>query len=99
MPSLPISYNTSGNQTVLAAPAANKFIRVLGYVLNAAGAVNVRWSGSPTAGNTTGAMDLAAAGSTISSDLGFDLSPGDSLVLNLSAAVQVSGHVSYTIVG
>lgn len=104
MLSAPVSANAIGAATIVAAPASpTQFIRVHGYVINGAGAVVVTWQGVPTKGNISGAMDLAAAGATISAEYSrdglFDLAPGDALKLNLSAAIQVSGHVTYSIQG
>ena len=104
MLSAPINTATLGDNTVIAAPSGStQFIRVHGYVLVGAGVVNVTWKGVPTAGAVSGAMDIAAAGGTVqasySSDGWFDLAVGDALKLNLSAAIQVSGHVTYSIRG
>lgn len=104
MLSAPISANAIGAAQIVAAPVSpTQFIRVHGYVVNGAGAVLVTWQGTPTKGNVSGAMDLAAAGQTIVAPVvregWFDLAPGDALKLNLSAAIQVSGHVTYSIQG
>lgn len=93
---------TSGdNQLVGANPSAR--IRVVSYTLVCSAAVSVRWratssiSGATT--NLSGAMSFAANGGAVavgSVDTPLLETPaGSSLVLNLSGAVQVSGHYSY----
>lgn len=94
-----IDTTTSGDNTIVAADATKK-IKVLSYSFVCAGTVNVRWkSGAGT--NLSGAMPYIA-------NTGMTTGPGTpagghlletavntALVLNLSAAVQVSGHLSY----
>jgi hypothetical protein len=100
MLSAPVNTATLGDNTVIAAPSGTSFIRVHGYILNGAGAVNVTWKNGSTA--LTGAMALGSTVNLVApeaADGWFDLTPGNALVLNLSAAVQVSGHVLYSIKG
>jgi hypothetical protein len=100
MLSAPVSTATAGDNTIIAAPAAG-WIRLHGYVLAGAGAVNVTWK-NDGATALTGAMALAASVNLVApeaADGWFDLTPGNALVLNLSAAVQVSGHVLYSLKG
>jgi hypothetical protein len=100
MLSAPVSTATAGDNTVVAAPAAG-WIRLHGYVLVAGGAVNVTWK-NDGATALTGAMALGSTVNLVApeaADGWFDLSPGNALVLNLSAAVQVSGHVLYSVKG
>jgi hypothetical protein len=100
MLSAPVNTATAGDNTIIAAPAGTSMIRVHGYVLDAGGAVSVIWKNGATA--LTGAMPLAANSPLVAPEaLGgwFDLSPAAALVLNLSAAVQVSGHVLYSLKG
>jgi hypothetical protein len=100
---LPIDTATSGDNT-LVTPPAGKQIVVVQYTLIAAGAVSVRWK-SGASNNLSGALPLAA-NSAISADLGGNYpgrqgalatNAGQALVLNLSANVQVSGHIVYEI--
>lgn len=87
---------TSGDNTLVAADASNK-IKLVSYVLVASGAVSVRWKAGTT--NKSGAMALAANGGI--SAVGqpsahlLETAVNEALILNLSAAVQVSGHISY----
>ena len=87
---------TLGDNTLVTAVPA-KQLRVLAYILVAAGAVAVRWK-SGAATNLSGAMALAANGGIAATFVPvglFQTVAGDALVLNLSAAVQVSGHLVY----
>jgi hypothetical protein len=88
---------SSGDNTIVAADASNK-IKVVAWVAVASAAVSIRWkSGAGT--NLSGAMALAANGGV--SEAGepsahlFETAANQGLVLNLSAAQQVSGMVSY----
>lgn len=87
----------SGDNTIVSANATRK-LKVYAYVLVVDSAVSVKWkSGAGT--NLSGAMSLAANGTlTISGSPSgwlFETAVNNALVLNLSAAVQVSGHVAY----
>jgi hypothetical protein len=101
MPSALVSISTSGDNTgIIAAPGPGKFIRVYGYVLGAATAVNVVFKDS-TPNTYTGAIPVSP---TVEAPIGwptgwFDLAINTSLTLNLSGAVQVSGHITYGILG
>ena len=80
------------------AAVASKKITVLSYVLVATGAVTVKWRTAST--DISGAMALAANGgvSAHSGDITIPLlqtATNEALNLNLSSAVQVSGHVTY----
>lgn len=92
-----IDENASGDQQIVAADGSKK-IKVISYVLVAAGAVSVKWRSA--ANDRSGAMPLAANGGVASPSA----APGDHLLetavnealnLNLSGNVQVSGHVAY----
>jgi hypothetical protein len=91
-----ISASQAGSN-VLVAAVPGKQIRVLQYVLVAAGAVGAEFrSGSASA--LTGSMPLAANGGVgvSASVLGhFETALGEALTLNLSAAVSVAGHLTY----
>ena len=94
-----VSKATAADHEIIAA-VAGKQIKVHGYMLVAAGAVNVTWKNGTTA--LTGAMTMAA-GTPIDADQGSDyawwflLDTNTALNLTLSGAVQVSGHVSYSL--
>jgi hypothetical protein len=96
-----IAASASGDNTVVAA-VAGKSIAVEAFELSASAAVNAKWRDGST--DKTGLLYLAAAGSgadASSADVegGEDElwtgTPGQALVLNLSAAVPVGGFVTY----
>lgn len=97
-----IACSSSGNNEIVAA-VSGKSIAVLGYVLVANGAVNVKWRSAST--DKTGLLYLAANGGAAVpvvplSKLGagacwFATAAGEALNLNLSGAVAVGGHVLY----
>jgi hypothetical protein len=92
-----IDIAASGDTTEVALVSGKK-IRVLAYRFVSAGAVSVRFkSGAST--NLTGAMSTGAAGGgggAAFNPIGhFETASGEALVMNLSAAVQVSGHLVY----
>lgn len=103
-----VSVNTSGDNTLVAA-VTGATIHVVGYVLVAAGTVNVTFKSDVGGGatNLTGAMPMAANGSLIAPvsprtpaghhDGWFAAGAGLALNLNLSAGVAVTGHLSYTV--
>jgi hypothetical protein len=83
---------------VVAAPAGTGKIRVEGWALVSGGAVNVTWKDGTTA--TTGPMTMASGTPNVvpfTPEGWFDVSAGNALNLNLSAAVQVSGIVRYVV--
>lgn len=92
-----ISCAASGDNTLLAADATRK-IKVVGYVVVAAGAVSAKFkSGAST--DLTGAMALAANGGVATQSMTFahlfETAAATALVLNLSGATAVAGHFSY----
>src|SRR5215831_1230501 len=102
MLSQPIAVNTAGANPVVPAQAGRR-IRVLDFLLSAAGAVGVKFQdGTPT--DLSGLMPIAAGG-----QLTAPVAPpvvgsgqywmiggvGQSLVLNLSAAVSVGGLLAW----
>lgn len=105
MPFAKIDTATSGDNTIVAA-VPDRQIRVINYTAIASGDVAVRWkSGSVTA--LSGAMALTSNGGAAPSGTGqspaghigvFETARGEALVLNLSAAIQVSGHLAYQII-
>lgn len=93
----PINVSSSGDNTVVAGVTSKK-IKVLSVVLVAAGAVSVKWRSGTT--DLSGAMPLAANSGFVlpsASPVGryFETASGQALNINLSGAVQVSGHISY----
>jgi hypothetical protein len=92
-----INASASGDNTIVAAITSHRII-VLNYVLSAAGAVNGTWKDGAVA--VTGLETLPAAGSSLAvvgnldSPL-FRTTSGNALVLNLSAAVAVGGHITF----
>lgn len=101
MPCIPIDTAVSGDNTLVAAIPGRK-VRVLGYILVGAAAVSVRWKSATTA--LSGAMLATAplacqqSGSSFDTVPALETNPGEALVLNLSAAVQVSGHLTFEVV-
>ena len=97
-----ISASASGDNTIVAAVAGQKIV-LLSYLVIAAGDVSITWkSGAST--SLSGAMALAANGGAAPSAgpltpagvVGMlETAPGEALVLNLSAAVAVGGHITY----
>jgi hypothetical protein len=99
VPTAKIDTAAPGDNTVVAADA-NRRIKVLSYRLAVGGAVSLTWKSGPTA--LTGAMPHAPGQGAPSPSAPPGAEPGvleaaagQPLVLHLSAAVQVSGHVSY----
>jgi hypothetical protein len=103
MPTSPISVSTSGVNTLVPAQPGRR-VRVLGFILNGAGPVNIQFlDGASNA--LSGILIIAAAGGTINAPIappvvGSELywmigAISQSLVLNLSAAVGVGGMVAW----
>ena len=92
-----VSESSSGNNEVVAAAGSGLKIKVVSYVIIAAGAVSAKWRTAST--DLSGAMALAANGGvSASSDETASLlvtAANEALNLNLSGAVAVAGHVSY----
>lgn len=97
-----INSSTLGDNTVVAAVAGKK-IRVVGYTTASAGTVTVTWK-SGAATSISGPMPMVAAGDSIGigssgtymAEYGvMETGVSQALVLNLSAAVAVGGHLVY----
>lgn len=92
----PISTSASGNTTIVAAvPGFN--IIVLGYLLVAAAAVSVAFEDGDGL-IVSGPYPISATGGNAPAVHPFGqfvIKSGSALVLNLSAAVLVGGHLSY----
>lgn len=98
-----INASSSGSNTIVAA-VTNKRIRVLSYVMIAAGDVTATWRSASTAISggmalaTNGGAAPAAGQSTAAGLVGqFQTEPGEALNLNLSAAIAVGGHLVYIV--
>lgn len=99
-----ISTASSGATAVVAA-ASGRRIRVVSYVLVAAGAVTAKWQSAST--DLTGAMSLITGTPLAPAPFpqrhsgGYDghiqTAPGEALNLTLGGAVQVSGHLTYVL--
>lgn len=91
-----INKATLAEHTIVAA-VANKRIRVINYTLIADALVDATWKSNTTA--LTGPLGFPANGGC--SPQGdqkspqFETAAGEALVLSLTAAVQVSGHLAY----
>lgn len=99
-----IATNTSGENSLVAAPGAGKAIRVHSYRIvggNGATANTVSWLDG-TGGSAKETIDvLANTGSAPSAarpDYLFQLTANKALILNLSAAQRVTGGVTYSVV-
>lgn len=90
----PIDCSSSGPNTIVAADATKK-IRVIGYVLTASAAVNARWKRAAT--NLSGLLYLDTKGGVSHNceDGALETAINEALVLDLSSAVAVGGHVAY----
>lgn len=99
MPSVVISTNTSGDNTLIAAKSGCK-IRVLNFVVGVASAVSLKFKSA--ANDLTGAIPLAAPlatgwGPSVPAGVipQFETNSGEALILNLSSGVLVSGWLNY----
>lgn len=94
-----IAAASSGDNTVVAA-VTGKRIHVLSYVIVAAAAVSVKWKSGASV-DESGVMALAANGGVVVPAIApgqgewLVTDPGQALVLNLSGAISVGGHISY----
>ena len=103
MLSQPISAAASGSNTVVPGQGGRR-IRVLGFLLSGAGAVNVQWQDG-AANNLSGVLSIAAAGGQLTAPIAPPIvgsgqywmigGLSQSLVLNLSAAVSVGGLLAF----
>ena len=104
---VPISASGAGDNTLITG-VAGQTIRVHKYVIVAAGAVTAQFWDGPSASGTalSGVMSLITGQPIVADavDPGrsraayiFTLKAGDNLVIKLGGAVQVSGHVTYSV--
>lgn len=93
-----INTSSSGNNTIVAAPGPGKVIAVFGYTLVPANDVAITWKSGGT--SLSGAMGLLGNIPLVSgySDVRqFTCGENQSLILNTSGSVGVTGHLSYTV--
>lgn len=90
-----VNKNTATSTAIVAA-VPGKSIRLISYVLVSAGVVSVTWENGD-GGDRSGPMPMAA--NTVIHAMNENgllwTDPGQSLNLLLSAAIQVSGHITY----
>ena len=89
----------SSGENVLVAGTASQTIRVFAIFLIAAAAVDIKFKDAASGTDLTGAMSLAAKGGMVLDPMGepwFKTATAGAFILNLSAAVQVSGRIYYT---
>lgn len=101
MPTIPVNTSTDG-ATLVAAPASNQSIIVLGFDLVANGAVQISLKSDNTViYGPTYAGAAAGGGVALNVDPNRDLkcSPGEALKIGLSGAVAVGGSLTYVIKG
>jgi hypothetical protein len=92
-----INVSSSGDNTIVAL-VTSKVIRVLSYVIVADAAVAVKFTSGAAGTALTGAMALSANGGVAApfNPVGhFQTGAGVALILNLSGAFGVRGHVTY----
>jgi hypothetical protein len=103
-----VSRSTIGDGSAIVAGVANKQIRVVAFIVSAASGVVAYFK--PSAGNWSepvfGAIGMAAAptsyfmlGENFQDGVLPDLPAGAGLMLNLDAAVSVTGTVIYRLIG
>jgi hypothetical protein len=98
--SLSISAASSGANTALAAVTGYK-IRVHSYTLVAAGAVTAKFKSATGGNDLTGAMSLITGTPLVvpfQREGHFETTVSELLNLVLGGAVQVSGHLTYSLV-
>lgn len=98
-----ISATADGDNEVVAAPAAGKKIRVLGYVLNVNAAGTVQWKSGATV--KSGAMEFVDGGGLVAPCVDptgevfwFDCGAAEALILTCAVGVDALGHLVYQIV-
>ncbi|MGE3510713.1 MAG: hypothetical protein AB7N65_17710 [Vicinamibacterales bacterium] len=96
-----VSAASNGDNTLVAAQGAGNAIRVMGLMLVAAAAVDVRLESGAGGTPLTGVISLDAKAGFVwpMSDIGWVQTADNALLnLELSAAVQVSGNLVYGVV-
>jgi hypothetical protein len=105
MPTAKIDNAAASGDLTLVAAVGGKKISVTSYVLVVAGAVNVYWRDGAGGTALSGSMQFALGGqgasvsglpNPVTGSLALiSTSQGNALVLNISGAVQVGGHLTY----
>jgi hypothetical protein len=89
---------TSGNTTIVAA-VTGKYIVVIGYLIVADAAVDVKFQSGTGGTDLTGPLGVAANGGAVYAGgidcPAFETAKSTLLNLNLNGAIQVSGHITY----
>ena len=92
-----ITVATLGDNTIVNAVTGRK-IKVIAYTMQGTGTVNVKWKNGVST-DFSGAFNLQAregiSASINSPDFLFATVKGSALILNLSTATTVVGHVTY----
>ena len=90
-----INRSSAGDGTAIVSAVSGKMITVLSIVIIAASAVECKWRSGST--DLMGVASIAANGGYALSSVTGLIQGGidEALYLNLSASVQVSGHISY----
>lgn len=95
-----INLTGSGDTTLLDAPGANQFIRVIHFNVTSDRPVTLLFkSGSETKFGTYGTFGSGGGIAPYSEEAAFDLNPNEPLVGNLSVTANVIGNLRYTIKG
>lgn len=96
--SAPIDVNAAGDNIVVpAVPGAS--IRVLNYLIIASAAVDAYWNdGVPLSGPLPLPDQAGVNFIGVNESPAFETERGTPLLLNLSDAIQVSGHLAYTLI-
>lgn len=100
----PVSCSSSGDNTIVSLIAGRR-LRVVSYLLVTAGDVVVTWKSS-VAGAISGPMSLGNTSSGQGGGASHPTGPsaalqtavGEALVLNLSDAISVGGHLTYILI-
>lgn len=100
--SVAIAASSSGDNTLISAPGVGKTIYVYAYSISFNGTVNAKLTdgaaGTNKAGLFYGVANAGAANSVRPPYYLFKCSSNTALVLNLSGAVAVGGHISYFVI-
>ena len=93
-----IDVATSGDNTIVAALGGSLKIRVLSYLLSAAGSLTIRWESGASGTALSGQMNVIA-GTPLEAQFNpvghFETAANTLLNLELSAATSIDGHLCY----
>lgn len=97
--SLPINFNSSGDNTVISAPTSGP-INIYAIAFTVTGATNVTFKDS-IVGSLSGAMVFTGNGSSMTLPMQdepwYQIQPGSNFVMNSSNAVTFGGTVWFTL--